>query len=77
MRLGHGGYASRKQNQCQPYQGCWNHQQKASRSTSTDQESDVLAWCSFGMMNHRERGKEPAQVAATPSPLRENNTNDN
>ena len=53
----HGGYASMKQNHYQPYQGGWNRQQEANGSTSTCQESDVLAQCSFGMRNHSNRGK--------------------
>ena len=55
--LGHGEYTSRKQNHYQPYQGGWNHQQEAKRSTSTSQKSDVPVWRSFGMRNHSNRGK--------------------
>ena len=53
--LGHGRYASRKQNRYQPYQGGWNCQQEVNRSNSTGQEPDVPPWRFFG-----NRGKEPA-----------------
>ena len=54
---GHGWYTCRKQYRNQPYQGSWNRQQEANRSISAGQESDVLAWRSFGMRNRSNRGK--------------------
>ena len=54
---GHGGYGSRKQNRCQPYQSSWNRNQEVPRQAPTAQDTDVPAWRSFGRnCNNRGRG---------------------